>query len=265
MVKAKNVSIIALYSVTLILGVLAATKAFPEIFEFMGFNNPYMLTATDGTQVEVPQILFANACDENRSNCLNNVLLLQGNISMATVQELQNTNKSDTVCVTGTGGDFSMAMVIVREIIFRRFNTCLARSFEIKSEQNRPIWIENESCTSNCPWLLTAGRERTVVGLGLKIGIHNSGTIVGYKFPRIPVNEEDEEVRTSIQRKHFEFYDFVKTIPSKTMYYLSDSEVDRYNIFTRFSNMYRTDQVMDTGQCNQAPFSTNYRCPPDVN
>lgn len=264
--KKRSFVVAALYSSTFILAFLACAKAFPNVMAYISGTTSYVTLKHEDTTVEVPKVLRASACDEMKETCITDVILIQGDIdddALSRIQQLTSSNVS-AVCMTGSSGSLTLSLLMARTIISKQFNTCLARYYQIQSPNNRSLWIENRSCNSNCPWLLSAGRERTAIGTGLRIGIHNTGNIIGYKFPRIPINKEDKEVQQSIRAKHYEFYDFVKSIPNSTLYYLSNEEVQKFQLFTSYVNSYKSLNVMDIGNCKGGVIS-NFNCPPDIN
>ncbi|MCG6283687.1 hypothetical protein [Vibrio diabolicus] len=60
----------------------------------MGIYDSETFTYADGRKVEVPKATFAQACDENKDNCLEEpVLLLHGQIDEGTIKSLINLGK----------------------------------------------------------------------------------------------------------------------------------------------------------------------------
>lgn len=131
--------------------------------------------------IELPKAVIADACTNDESKCISNVLLITGEIDQGTIEAIQridNSNWSKTVCFSSPGGSVDSAIALGTWIGEDKIATCLAERYKIKGMGT----IVNTSCNSACPLIFVMGTQRTNIGNKIKVGIHRSGYTIDFCF-----------------------------------------------------------------------------------
>lgn len=124
-------------------------------------------------------VVLAKACTDAGA-CPLDVILLNGQVfprtSGATIEKIQTlldkTPTLNTVCFSSPGGSNEDASEISRYISTKGLNTCMAQIY-LKLD-NSPLLTGKAACLSMCPWMLLAGRTRTVLSKSVEVGFHGS-------------------------------------------------------------------------------------------
>lgn len=240
------------------IGLITIYSNFDPIVRLLGIYDSETFTYADGRKVEVPKATFAQACDENKENCLEEpVLLLHGQIDEGTIKSLINLGKKNpeaivnTVCLTGPGGSNITTARLMKLINDEKLNTCLAASYKIETEE---AWISGDYCASACPLTFLIGTKRTIIGNGIKFGVHGSGQ----EWAKIKITRETNLFDEFIREEHHSLYEFSKTIPHGKIYYLSDSEAKKFNVLSEQEQDKRTANHFDIEKCSDSVL--NYTC-----
>ncbi len=108
------------------------------------------------------------------------------------------------------------------------------RAGDAIGENNWTIWVRSDSmCHSACVLLLAAGDMRVIAG---PVGIHRMVRVGSSATSRKELGEElrrvSDELRNYIERNGAsnEVYDLMTTVPNRTLYLLSDDELERYGL-----------------------------------
>jgi hypothetical protein len=157
------------------------------LFIFCQNINKYNFTKVNGDHY--PKATIAQACNLDKTVCLNNVLLIEGVIDENTEQEflaLLKTmkDKPRAICFHSPGGIKDVAVNIGTKIKMDGLSTCLAERYVVKGRSD----IKNVKCNSSCPMVFLTGKERLAIGYKTDIFVHHSGYTLSFCFKCIKAN-----------------------------------------------------------------------------
>ena len=204
----------------------------------LGFNDT--VSVKDGDKkIDLDKALIVDACNEDKTTCLKDVILIQGRLdegTISSIKKLKDVNNK-TICFDSRGGNIDVATRIGSWIKENNFNTCLADKYIIKGKGT----ISSTICHSACPFILAMGNERTMVGENFKIGIHHSGGTLELCFCSfdfnalsfIAIDKYKEMLSLSnASKQHLTMLEDSLKISFSDIKVLSQPEVDKYKLFT---------------------------------
>lgn len=134
--------------------------------------------------VEIPKAMMASACTGDKLHCLENVLLIYGEIDEGTkvaIERLAERNPSlavNSVCLSSPGGNVAVAVWLGRKIKDLKLSTCLADLYAVEGLED----IKKTRCHSACGWILLSGKKRWQVGHEFSIALHHPGGVLDFCF-----------------------------------------------------------------------------------
>ncbi|WP_306579263.1 hypothetical protein [Pseudomonas sp.] len=213
----------------------------PSAYKSFGFNRSGEI-ATQAGKVVMDKALIAKACDRHEKACIDNVLLVSGDLDGGTISAIKQLIADvgvDTVCFNSRGGDKSTAIDIGKFIKRNKLNTCMAEKYLTAKGDT----ITQRLCASACPFVLAMGRKRTALGNDLRIGIHSSGTNLDFGLFMLRVNALDfvalhgyeamlKQSNVVGSRAHVKMLHDSLSTPFDGMRFLSTDEQKQYALFT---------------------------------
>lgn len=180
----------------------------------------------DGQRID--KVTTANACDESGSSCLEDVLLLQGDIDLGMLIRLYLTDLStySTVCLDSPGGSVPITKRIMAKIRSEKLNTCLARTYTFQLKGNS-FKKSHSGCESACAIAFLSGTQRISIGSGLTLNVHASGV----NGTTIHTDHLYEYVYP--EPSFYCLLDIIKTVPNRTMRSISTEQASMFGVFTR--------------------------------
>ncbi len=139
------------------------------------------------------KVFKGKACDYDSqvitSSC-QNAVILDGTIGFEMYEDLKSAieNKqmpNQLICLRSPGGVIEGAEKIAELIRSQQINTCLSdyveydAVYEKSSKSFKPITKQSHNaidCTSACPFILIAGKNRTALGDNFTVKLHHPGT-----------------------------------------------------------------------------------------
>lgn len=181
----------------------------------------------DGQRID--KVITAKACDETGTSCLENVLLLQGNMDLGMLVRLYLTDLSKfrTVCLDSPGGSVPITKRIMAMIRSEKLNTCLARTYTFQLKENPSFKKSHSGCESACAVAFLSGIQRISIGSDLTLNVHASGVngttihtdyLYEYVYP---------------EPSFYCLLDIIKTVPNRTMRSISSEQASMFGVFTR--------------------------------
>jgi hypothetical protein len=235
------VNLILLVAATLLV-LLFAFTFIPLIYKTLGFSSSETISVKN-EPVTLDKALIAKACTRDEKNCIDQVLLVSGDLDRGTISAIKQLKGSslqvDTVCFASRGGDKDVAIDIGEWIKKNHLNTCIAEKYLTTDG----ITMNSPLCASACPYILAMGHKRTALGSNFRIGIHSSGTILnfglftyritaldymglgGYK----PMLENSGDINSA---QHVELLEDSLATPFDELKYLTTAEQKKYALFT---------------------------------
>lgn len=209
-----------------------ACTAIPNTYKEMGFSDTNQYNVEGGGTIELNKAVIADACEKDRINCLENVLLIQGLIdegTISSIKKLASLNDVETICFRSRGGYNDKAQMLMSYIKDNDINTCLAEEYYIEGKGS----ISGTYCKSACPLILLMGKERFHIGNEITIGIHHSGKVLDFCFTCILFDSGGEGFMPFFSdESHIKLFERSRKTPLKNMDFLQRDEWKEYNIFT---------------------------------
>jgi hypothetical protein len=186
--------------------------------------------------------LLARACSRDGKTCIDNVLLVTGYLNQGTfkaIKDYKSKTEFDTVCFHSGGGNKDAAIEIGQWINDKNLNTCMAEKYLTTNGYT----VSPTLCASACPYIFAMGQKRTALGSDFSIGIHSTGTQLGFgKFtyrisvPGFSALSGYESMLTggghSGSEKHVKMLHESLDIDFDKMKYLTSDEQEAYALFT---------------------------------
>lgn len=199
------------------------------------------------TPTRIDSVVFATACNSDGSTCIDNVLLIRGQILESTKSALnvfvdeQKIKRNQIVCFDSPGGEVDRAIALGNWIYANGMDTCYAEKYVLKDG----IVIKNTICNSACPFVFLMGHKRSLVGRRATFKIHHSGRTLPLCGCKLEVNdylyswgryESMLLVGRNTDDQHLDLFDLsLETHFSKT-YLLQVNDFHKYGVFTEFIN-----------------------------
>jgi len=216
----------------------------PEILRVhFGTDRYFEAETIDKIKVEIPKMTIADACNIDLTDCIENVLVISGEINSATLKSLEELSEDSlkiiphTVCLNSIGGRVENAIMINKFINESGLKTCLASRYRIKDlgkfskKHSSNVIVKHKSCYSACPLIIASSESRILLGDSFKLGVHSSGFKI---MEKIHVDVEGEEYLKFLPKQMIPFFEFTQTVPSENMYILSDYQVRTSKLFNKY-------------------------------
>jgi hypothetical protein len=199
----------------------------------------------------LPNVVIADACDENDQNCMKNVILINSAISLNTIEsfnKLKLPENVDTVCFSSSGGNVEVSILIGNYIKKHGFNTCMASKYKIHNilQDGGVLTMHTGGCASMCPLILLMGEERYAIGGNFKIELHHIGKTRNYCICEIKTNSSDSDgdvismlssvgTESDINKK-IDFFRLSQETDFKEdkLYRVTEDELQKYRVFTEY-------------------------------
>lgn len=209
-------------------------------------KRDFILLSESGAKLS--KVQFADACDNEEIHCLNNVVLIIGEINRGTVNALKdfikiNSNSDASyICFDSPGGQIESAQIISEIILAGKMGTCLAEKYVIKNKERNKL--VHPKCASVCNYLLLASTNRVAVGKNISFITHSAGVTISFCFceltygsrfaHRLLLEQFIYTVKDKERDQHLAFLTLGETIPNSAAYRLSQDELIRYAIFNNW-------------------------------
>ena len=121
------------------------------------------VTSVNGVR-RMNNVMRADACNSHGEDCIKDVLLIRGTITVSTLFDLNQMferHTTTTVCLDSPGGSGVIAWFISHWIAAKNLNTCMAASYRLL---DFPVKLSKAACFSACPFVLASGQQRIAVG-----------------------------------------------------------------------------------------------------
>lgn len=227
------------------------------------------MDTVDGEKVKIPKMTFADACNIDDSECIENVLVISGEINSATLLSYEELSKESlkielhTVCLNSIGGSVEAAVMINEFINKHDLNTCLASRYKIKDlgkfhKKYDEIIVKHKSCYSACPLIIASSGNRTLLGDSFVFGVHSSGYSI---MDEIHVDVDGEEYLKFLPQEMKPFFEFTQTIPSQRMYILSDYQIQNFRVFNDYRGGKKDKKLFKTQSDCKLDYFISSKCP----
>ncbi|SFG01444.1 hypothetical protein [Neptunomonas qingdaonensis] len=205
----------------------------------LGFYDT--ISVSDGDEnVDLDKALIVDACNQDKTSCLKNVILIKGRLDEGTISSIKNLKgpNNKIICFDSPGGSINTATEIGYWIKENGFDTCLAEKYIVKNKRVLTTTV----CYSACPFVFVMGNERIMIGNDFQVGLHHSGGTVDFCFCSfnynslefVANNKYKEMVGLSnASEQHINMLDDSLLIDFSEIYILPPTKFDKYKLFTK--------------------------------
>jgi len=240
-VKAYLKKVILFCGITGLVAVLICTG-------YQEYKKEKLIVKTLHEDIHLPKAAIAKACNRDETYCLDNVVLVVGEISDSTVSDVNKLLETwrdkgiTTVCFDTQGGNIHDASSLGQWILKNGLSTCMAETYFIKDKNDKPRQLINTKCDSACNYLLLASNKRIAIGQSYKIATHSAGVNVSLCICNVPLSSgfmNSFIFKSLLDREdnpdkdaHLEFLALSKRVSFADSYKLTLSDIQRFRIFT---------------------------------
>ncbi len=215
---------------------------------YQDYKKEKLIVKTLHEDIHLPKATIAKACNRDETYCLDNVVLIVGEISDSTVSDVNKLLETwrdkgiTTVCFDTQGGNIHDASSLGQWILKNGLSTCMAETYFIKDKNDKPRQLINTKCDSACNYLLLASNTRIAIGQSYKIATHSAGVNVSLCICNVPLSSgfmNSFIFKSLLDREdnpdkdaHLEFLALSKRVSFADSYKLTLSDIQRFRIFT---------------------------------
>lgn len=277
MTKSKKILVFSLIVAASLILVLSIDKLvnyhIPELGrQFFGKERYTDVETINEQKIKIPKLTLAKACNTQLSECVDDVLLVSGEINTATLKSISELSKQsldtdvDTLCLNSIGGSVETANLINEFVVNNNYNTCLASRYIIKdlgenntrNSLNEQVVVKHESCYSACPLVIATAKKRILLGDSFIIGVHSSGYKV---FNKLHVDDDGDKYEKFISYEMMPFFEFTRTVPSKYMYILSEHQVRTSMLFNDYRGSRENVTLFKSLKSCESEYLISSECP----
>lgn len=239
--KAKLKKAMFIFVCVAILGTLACTG-------YQNFKDDRLIIKKSDSEIHLPKAAIAKACNREATYCIDDVLLILGEISGTTLSDLEELARThgdkeiSTICFDSRGGNTAKSSVLGERILKNGLSTCMAERYFLDDKNGIRRELENTQCNSACSYLLLASNKRIAIGTHFKIATHSAGVNLSLCFCNMPLSSgfmnsfmfeslldrEDNPDREA----HLQFLALSQKVSFSEAYYLSNDDLETFAVFT---------------------------------
>lgn len=237
-------------SLNLLIAIMALVIFSSACTNYQNLKDDSLVVKTKNDEIHLSKATIGKACDNARAHCLDDVLIILGKISDATLKDLDTLAKThgdkaiSAVCFNTPGGDVHAAKVLGLRILQHKLSTCMAETYFIHDKNGIPRQLINTKCNSACNFLLLASNKRIAIGHDYDIATHSAGISLSFCFCSMPVSwgimnsfkfqslldRDDNPDKTA----HLDFLQLSKHVGFDEAYYLTSADLEKFAIFTEY-------------------------------